>query len=130
MDGCGLIKASYHKSFSKQYRAISERPIRTNFSNVSRKILSQKNSLYRKIVWTESFISKVASYSRSIQHLISEALPEAFSKAFPVPCFTFFHSPFRVLMIAFYYAFTNVLFTTHYNKYMAYEIKLWVWGVI
>ena len=40
------------------------------------------------------------------------------------PCFlsSILHS--GVLMIAFYYVFTNVLFTTHSSKYMAYEKKI------
>ena len=38
-----------------------------------------------------------------------------FSQASPVPHFSFFHSPCRVLIIAFYYIFTSVLFATHYN---------------
>ena len=86
-------KVPHHKSFSKQYRVISEQPIRTNCSYVSRKILPQiLNSLYRKIWKTESFISKVKVNSHSIQHLIYSkrnccktltAFPEVFPETFP-----------------------------------------------
>ena len=52
----------------------------------------------------------------SLKHIL-----KYFFKAFPVPRFPFFHSSIMVLIIAFYYLFGNVLFTTYYREYMTYE---------
>ena len=46
LDGCGLIKkVLHHKSYSKQYKAISQQSIQTNCTYVSQKIMSQKKFL-------------------------------------------------------------------------------------
>ena len=63
---------------------------------------------------------------RAISRGVPKSFPEANLDAFlqSIPRSPFFHSPIWVLIIAFYYLFTNVLFTTHYSKYMAYKNKI------
>ena len=82
-----------------------------------------QHSIYSKINCCKARWVFPESFPEAFPEAFSEAFHEVHSEAFlqSIPRFPSFHSLPRVLMIAFYYVFTNVLFTTNFKKYMAYE---------
>ena len=135
----GYKKVPHHKSFSKQYRAIQSSLSETAARTCHQKYCPKRIPNIGKYSGQSSVVAKLqAAATFNIQFTVKEIVVKPcvhftrhfpkhsprrflrytlrqFSQASPVPHFSFFHSPCRVLIIAFYYIFTSVLFATHYN---------------
>ena len=92
-----------------------------NCRSIQYLIYSKRNRFKTLWAFPEAFLE---AFLEAFPKAFPEADAEAFLQSIPRFRFSFFHSPIRVLIIVFYYLFTNVLFKTHYSEYMAYENKI------
>ena len=95
--------------------------LQANSRSIQHLIYSKRNCF--KTLWTfpEPFPE---AFFEAFSEAFPEAHPEAFLQSIPRSPFSVLSFPVRVLITAIYYLFTNILLTTHYSEYKAYENKI------